>query len=355
MREYKWTSCIALATTALVVLGLTSCNSASVGTVVQASGRPGEVMLVMGAQELETQQAYKLVDMLEQEAPSLPQVEPSLRVTSRITHDQFGGMMRLARTILMVNVDKERYTKSTLKFGYNEWAKGQIVISVNTPSLDSLASFASENEELLMNLIVRHELYRFASGTNEKSSQRTKDLVDSLFKHTINVPASINKQKVGKDFLWMSNASMDGRTDLMVYTFPYTKRKDLEMDRLVEVRDSVLRVNIPGEFKDSYPSTVKTGLYFRRVTIPNQPTRSELRGLWQMEGGAMMGGPFVMQAYHNEADGKVYVFEGFVYRPNEDKLNLIRTIEAALYTARPSSEKSYDPELILASKYSRSF
>lgn len=355
MKQTNWISCIALVVLSMVSLGLVSCNSASVATVVQASGRPGEVMLVMNAQDLETLQAHNLVDILEQEAPSLPQVESSLRVTSRIPHEQFGGMMRLARTIVMVNVDKERFTKPTLKFSYNEWAKGQIIITVNTPELDSLESFTKQNEELLMNLIVRHELYRFASGTHAKSSQRAKDLVDSLFKHTINVPASINKQKIGKDFLWMSNASMDGRTDLMVYTFPYTKLTDLEMDRLVEVRDSVLRVNIPGEFKDSYPSTVKTGLYFRRVTIPNQPTRSELRGLWQMEGGAMMGGPFVMQAYHNEADGKVYVFEGFVYRPNEDKLNLIRTMEAALYTARPSSMDSYDPELILASKYSKTF
>lgn len=355
MRQYKWTSCMAITAVALAVLGLASCNSAGVATVVQASGRPGEVMLVMDAQDLETQEAYKLVDMLEQEAPSLPQVEPSLKVTSRVPQDQFSGMMRLARTVLMVNVDKERYSKSTLKFSYNEWAKGQIVISLNTPTLDSLSSFTKANEEMLMNLIVRHELYRFASATNEKPSQRAKDLADSLFKHTISVPASINKQKIGQDFLWMSNASMDGRTDLMVYTFPYANRKDLEMDRLIEVRDSVLRINIPGEFKDSYPSTVKTGLYFRRVTLPNMPTRSELRGLWQMEGGAMMGGPFVMQAYHNEQDGKVYVFEGFVYRPNEDKLNLIRTMEAALYSARPSSIQAFDPEIILAAKYSKTF
>lgn len=69
----------------------------------------------------------------------------------------------------------------------------------------------------------------------------------------------------------------------------------------------------------------------------------------------MMGGPFVMQAYHNEQDGKVYVFEGFVYRPNEDKLNLIRTMEAALYSARPSSAQAFAPELILATKYSKTF
>lgn len=355
MQYNKWSSWATAFIYALSVIGLTGCTSTSVGTMIQASGRPGEVMLVMGANELETHQAYQLVDALEQPAPALNQVEPSLKVTSRITQDNFSSMMRRARTVLMVDIDSERFSKSTLKFSYNEWAKGQIVVTLNTPHLDSVARFAQENQEQLMNLIVRHELYRFAYGLEEKSSQRARELTDSLFKHKINVPADINKHKVGQNFLWMSNAKMGGRLDLMVYTFPYRNKKDLEMDRLVEVRDSVLKVNIPGEVTGSYPSTVKTGLHHREVSLPNKPTRGELRGLWQMEGGAMMGGPFVLQAYHNEADGLVYVFEGFVYRPNEDKLNLVRTMESALYSARPSEEKVFDAKTILATKYSKSF
>lgn len=355
MKYYKFSSWLVVLFSSFSLLGILACNSSSVGTMIQASGRPGEVMLVMGADELETHQAYKLVEVLEQPAPALNQVEPSLRVTSRLTHDNFTSMMKRARTILMVNIDKERFSKSTLKFSYNEWAKGQIVVTLNTPHLDSVANFAQENQEQLMNLIVRHELYRAAYALEEKSSQRARELVDSLFKHKINVPVDINKHKVGERFLWMSNAAMGGRSDLMVYTFPYRNKHDLEMDRLVEVRDSVLRVNIEGGVKGSYPSTVKTGLHHRFVSLPKQATRGELRGLWQMEGGDMMGGPFVLQAYHNEADGLVYVFEGFIYRPNEDKLNMVRTMEAALYSARRSDERVFDAKVVLASKYGKLF
>lgn len=68
-----------------------------------------------------------------------------------------------------------------------------------------------------------------------------------------------------------------------------------------------------------------------------------------------MGGPFVLQAYHNEADGRVYVFEGFVYYPNEDKLRLIRNMEAALYSARPSTSAEFNAQDVLATKYTKSF
>lgn len=345
---------LAVALVGVLALTCVSCNSSSVSTMMQASGRPGEVMLVMGANELGTPEAKTMQDAIEQIAPALPQEELSLQVTSRVSHENFNSILRLARNILVVNVDPERFSKSTLKYGYNEWAKGQIIVTLNTPHLDSVARYAREEQEVLQNMFVRHELYRFATGLEEKSSQRAKHLVDSLFAHHINVPADINKHKFGKNFLWMSNALPSKRHDLLVYTYPYNKPKDLTAERLVEVRDSVLKVNIPGGEEGSYPSTVKTGLVFRRVALPNQPMRSELRGLWQMEGGAMMGGPFVLQAYHNEADGLVYVFEGFVYRPNENKLKLIRTMEAGLYSARPKTAGAFDAQIILAAKYSKS-
>ena len=53
--------------------------------------------------------------------------------------------------------------------------------------------------------------------------------------------------------------------------------------------------------------------------------------------------------------GKGYVFEGFVYRPNEDKLHLIRMMESSLYSFRPSAVKAFDPGIILKARYTKGF
>lgn len=312
-------------------------------------------MLVINNDALQSAEARLIIDELQAPAPALPQEEPSLQVTSRINHENFNSIMLRARNIFIVNIDAERYSKSSLKLSYNEWAKGQLVATLNTPNRDSLASYVRSEAEVLRNLFVRHELYRFALGVEERYSQRAKHLVDSLFAQHINVPADINKHKIGQDFLWMSNAQMHARHDLMVYTFPYQQSKDLNMDRLVEVRDSVLRVNIPGGVEGSYPTTVKTGLVYRQVQLPDAPRRYELRGLWQMEGGDMMGGPFVLQAYLNKEEGRVYVFESFIYRPNENKLNMLRTMEASLYSVRPRNAGKFEAQSILSAQYTKSF
>jgi hypothetical protein len=46
----------------------------------------------------------------------------------------------------------------------------------------------------------------------------------------------------------------------------------------------------------------------------------------------MMGGPFVMQAFVNDNTGMVIVVETYVYAPESNKRNLMRNLEATLYT-----------------------
>lgn len=320
---------------------------------MQAAGTPGEVMLVMDGPDFSSQAAHDIVNILEAPAPSLPQEEPRLRVTSTVATAGFTSMVRRARNVVMVEIDPSRYSHCKLHTVYDQWATGQLVVKFTAPALDSVSSYVRAHEETFVNLIVRHELFRLASATEESISQRVIERTDSLFGLRFNVPRDIQHHKIGENFLWMSNAQMRQRRDILVYTYPYRSNKDLGLDRLIEVRDSVLKQNIKGEFEGTYPSTVRGGLYYRKVQLPRQPQRTEVRGLWQMEGGAMMGGPFVQHAFLDSAKRRVVVAEGFVYHPNEEKLTLIRTMEAALYSLRPSSQTEYNPQIILSSGYTR--
>lgn len=345
----------AFALLAILLLAV-GCKSSSKSVLQQSAiGKPGELMLVMDKAYFETPMALALYDLLEQDAPGLPQSEPSLRI-SRVPAASFQGSLQLVRNVFQLEIDQDRFTKTTLKYSYDDYAKGQLVVRLTSPSPDSVRTYIKERGEAIMNTILRHELFLFGEVVAKSYSQRAMEQVDSLFGYRFNVPEDIRSRKLGKDFLWMSNASMRSRHDILVYTYPYQGPKDLSLDALVKKRDSVLRANIEGEFEGSYPCTEQNyGLLYRRIQLPGQPLRAELRGLWKMEGGAMMGGPFVSQAFHDEAQGRVVVFEGFVYRPNEDKLHLLRLMEAALYSFRPDSVKTFSPKVILQAGYTKGF
>lgn len=343
---------VSLGLASLGGLLLASCNSSSIGTFIQAAGTPGEVMIVMDGHEYESQAALELERALMQPGLAMPQEEPILRVTSRVAKAGFNNILRRARNIVIVDVDPARFSKASMRSTYNEWAEGQLVINITAPALDSVTSLVKAQGDLVAGLFVRHELFRQADHSSEAFSSRARVLVDSLFAHYIEVPRDITAYKVGQDFLWMSNRRIREEKNLVVYTFPYTSPRDLEPARLVAVRDSVLKANIPGDVEGSHPGTAPFGVYYRKVQMPDQAVRSEIRGLWEMKNGGAMGGPFVQQAYHDKEGGRVVVAEGFIYHPNEDKLNLVRSMEASLYSLRPKTMETFDPATVLKTTYS---
>ena len=99
------------------------------------------------------------------------------------------------------------------------------------------------------------------------------------------------------------------------------------------MRDSVVRRNVPGSFPNSYMKTERRfELSYELITYRGE-YRGVLRGLWRMEGDKM-GGPFVSHALLDKKKGRVIVAESFVYAPESKKANLIRRMEAALFTLR---------------------
>lgn len=352
----KWYRGVALVLGALAfATAYSSCSSGGGSGFVKASGRPGEVMLVIENKHYDTYTGSLLLNMLEAPAPSLPQNEPSYSV-SHVTPGAFTDFVRYFRNIFIVDVDAERFSINSLKYGYDEWASGQLVMRLQSPSLDSVNAYVKANSEAMTNMIARHEFFRLAQVLRKDYSQRALELVDSTFAYQLNVPRDIRSSKVGKDFVWLSNNAIRRRHDILVYSYPYTSSESIGLDEMVARRDSVLRENIVGEFEGSYPATEKFyGLLHRKVTTKAGGLRGELRGLWKMEGGSMMGGPFVCQAYVDKEAGKVYVIEGFVYHPNEEKLPMVRMIEASLYSFRPRTRGAFDPQDILTASYTKFF
>ena len=71
----------------------------------------------------------------------------------------------------------------------------------------------------------------------------------------------------------------------------------------------------------------------------------EARGLWCMEND-MMGGPFVSHARVDRPNGRVVVVEAFVYAPEKKKRDLMRQLEASLYTLNLPQEQQIDEIVI---------
>ena len=149
----------------------------------------------------------------------------------------------------------------------------------------------------------------------------------------MNIPYELNQTNMGDNFFWASNNGRTGRVDLFVYSVPYTEKDAFTLSKIIARRDSIMKKNIPGAYKDSYMTTSTfVDPVYRALSLDGKYV-GETRGLWEVKGD-VMGGPFVSHTRLDEANQRIITAEVFVYAPESKKRNLVRKAEAALYTLK---------------------
>lgn len=324
----------------LLILG--ACSSGPVRK--QATGFAYEVVVVMDKADWSAPAGEAIKSELTSDIPGLPQSEPALKITY-VTPDQFNGLLTYVRNILIVRIDKSIYTKVSLSYEKNRWAQNQEVVTLTAPNADDILAYVKENPRNIVDFFVKVEMNRAMGQLQKEYSTLVMDTLKNKFDIMLNVPANMTYFKDTTDFFWTSNNANTGRTDLLVYTFPYTDPSTFTAEYLIAKRDSVLKVNLPGSFPESYMATDTIGVQYTPITV-NGKYCGEMRGLWKMVGD-MMGGPFVSHVRLDEKNNRVVVVEGFVFAPETDKRNFIRRIEAALYTLRLPGEFNQSVDMTL--------
>lgn len=320
----------------LMLLILTeACHSGSVLT--NATGLAYEVVVVMNQEDWKGEAGQAVKAELASDVPGLPQSEPALKITY-VQPKDFNGLLKYVRNILIVKIDASLYTKVSLSYENNPWAKGQVVVTMTAPNQEEIVKYAQAHPKQLVDFFVKVEMNRAMEQLQKNYSSVVMDHLKKDFDVMLNAPANMTYYRDTTDFFWASNNANTGRTDLVVYTFPYTDPNTFTADFLIAKRDSVMKAYLPGAFPGSYMATETkhAAVDYTPLTL-NGKYAGMMRGLWRMQGD-MMGGPFVSLVRLDEKNNRVVVAEGFVFAPETDKRNFIRRIEASLYTLRLPGE-----------------
>ena len=323
----------------LSIVLFSSCDSKSV--VTRATGMAYEVMVVMDEELWEGETGTLLHSELSAPIDGLPQVEPKLKVM-QVKPKEFNGFLTYIRNIIQVNISADHYTKVSVKAEENLWANGQMVLTINAPSKEAFELYMAEHEGDIADYFVATEMRRTIKLLEDTYSGKMNEMLAD-YGMSMHAPEEMKSYRQGDDFVWASNNANTGRTDIVVYTFPYTDKNAFTAEYLLEKRDSVLKANIPGSFPGSFMTTEhRFGVSYTPITI-NGAYCAEMRGLWKVQGD-MMGGPFVSLARLDEKNQRVVVAEAFVFAPETDKRNFMRRAEAALYTLRLPGEAELPAE-----------
>jgi hypothetical protein len=302
-----------------------------------ASGLPYEMLVVMGDEQWERPLGRAVFNVLDTDVPGLPQSERSFRIT-RVAPSGFNSnMFRIMRNVIKVDI-QNIYTQPKLKFARNVYAYPQMVMTLQAPDEASLAQYVEDNAQSILDFFTKAEMNREIENLREEHNLEVSRLAKEILGVDVWVPWTINKFKRGEDFLWASTNTGKKDMSIVLYSYPYTDKNTFTLDYFLNKRDSVMKVNIPGGPEGSYMSTQRDFVYVEDATVQGKYAQVA-RGLWRVKGDRM-GGPFVSHSRVDEVNGRVIVAEAFIYAPESLKRDLMRRMEAALYTLQlPQAEK----------------
>lgn len=302
-----------------------------------ASGLPYEMLVVMDDAQWERPLGRAVFNVLDTDVPGLPQSERSFRITRVDPSGMSSNMFRIMRNIIKVDI-QNIYTQPKFKFARNVYSYPQMMMTLQAPDEASLAKFVEENAQSIIDFFTKAEMNREISNLREKHNPKVSQLAQELLGVDIWVPWEIDNFKKGKDFLWASTNTGKKDMSIVLYAYPYTDKNTFTLEYFLNKRDSVMKANIPGGPEGSYMTTNHDFVDVKDATVHGKYAQVA-RGLWYVQGDRM-GGPFVSHSRVDEANGRVIVAEAFVYAPEALKRDLMRRMEAALYTLQlPQQDK----------------
>lgn len=306
-----------------------------------ATGSPYDLYIVMDDGVKDSALGDTLRAIYEYPMECLPQGEPYFKIYYLTPENFKSSVIRRVGNVVQVSIDPQNADVPMMKLERDEYALGQVILKLYARSIKDLAEYLPQYQENLRALFVKAEIKRRTKLLDKEYLRKEGERLTRLQNVVMQIPKELNvpgAAAADSTFFWCTNDGARKRSDLIVYSIPYTDANVFTLEGAVAVRDSVLKANIEGAGPDSYMTTnqkIITPEY--RAFELNGKYVGELRGIWRLENG-LMAGPFVCHIRLDEMNQRVVFAEGFVYAPGEDKRTLLRNLEAVLYTLRLPSD-----------------
>lgn len=315
----------------LVLISNFSCKSDSQSLLPAVVGKPGDIVVVINKGKWETEVGDEIRKVFSVPQIGLPQDEPMFDLL-QTPYDNYLKLFYKYRNILIIKISS-KYTKPNIIIQQNISAKPQLVISIVGKNNQEILKELRENEEKLRLYVLNAERKRLMDLYQTLNKREITDILHKNHRLNLIIPKGYSLNGDTSNFIWISQEQNKISKNIIIYYYPYTDTNTFTPVYLIQKRDRIAQKHIPGSVPGSYMATEKEyPPIFSEYKLKGKRYVAELRGLWRMEHGVSMGGPFVSITTLDEKTNRIITAEGFVFAPGENKRNPIRELEAIIYS-----------------------
>ncbi len=333
------TQIIVLFLLVLTVISLQSCKNDGKTIHKNITGKSGELVVVISDELWEGTPGKTIRETLAQSHVGLPQDEPVFDLI-HVPNAAFKSIFKSTRNIIQTSIS-ENVKKEGISFTDDVWAYPQATVQIKAKTPKRFIELFNKNSNKILSYFLAAEKERFTMNYKKFYEKSVYNVLKRDFGVTMHVPPGFVISEQKKNFIWFRYETPEISQGIILYTIPYASDSTFTVDYLVHYRDSVLRKDVPGPTKGSYMTTEKRVKQTFNIFEHNKNYASEMRGLWRVQND-FMGGPYIELAELDATNQRVVVAFGYVYAPSKDKRNLLRQVEAMIYTLKMNHQAKND-------------
>jgi hypothetical protein len=303
------------------------------------SGRASELVVVISKNSWEGTTGKLIRETIAQSQLGLPQDEPIFDLVD-VPHAAFKSIFKSTRNIIQTSISVNVKNEG-ISFKDDVWAYPQATVTIEAKSAEKFEEIFNENKNKILSYFIAAEKERLTMSYKKIYEKGVYNVLNKDFGLTMKVSPGFAIAEREKDFIWLKYETPEISQGIIVYTIPYSSDSTFTVNYLRPVRDKILKANIPGPTKGSYMTTEKRFEQLYNIFEHNKNYASEMRGLWRVEND-FMGGPYVSLAELDANNQRVVVAFGYVYAPSKDKRNLLRQVEAMIYSMKFNNQAKND-------------
>ncbi len=246
--------------------------------------------------------------------------------------DQLDDLFKKHRNILHIIVS-DTVKKPIIQYSDNVFAKPQTYVEVFASSAEEMTILLKKAKNILFEKFRQTDYARIQRAYKMQENIPLQNKIKNQFGVSMIIPKSFYLAKETSEFFWLRLETNRYSQGLMIYRTEFKDSTMFEPKNLIDWKNKLTEMYIPGEVEGSYMSTdTLTQPIVGKVKL-NDSEVTEIRGLW-ITIGDYMGGPYVAVFLTDPGLKYLYCFDGYVYYPSRDKRDLLLQLEGIIHSAR---------------------
>jgi hypothetical protein len=323
----------AFAVLLVVLIFTTSCdqNDKRSGKV-RSIGNTSEILVVVeNEQQWENHIGQVIREYLGRDQYGLNQAEPIFTL-AHVSKTSFSDLLKKHRNILVVEIE-EKVTESKIESSIDLWAKPQQIIKITSPSSSDFVSVFESNAAIFEEKFSKTERDRILTVFRASSNKKVVKKMQENFGFKMTIPREFYTAKTAPDFMWIRKEVAKYSQGILIMSEPYQDTAQFSQASIISRIDRNMQEFVPGTVEGSFMVTSDEYVIPKSEVINNFITdyTIETSGIWKVKHD-FMGGPFLSYTFLDKRNNQIITLLGYVYQPNKKKRDLLRQLEAILYS-----------------------